>query len=523
MQHPSRPFVHAQTPSLSTMATAMTAATLTASTTTANMPVSTPASISAPSTGPGPVSAPGPLFRPVHTRAPSHTLSSLAISPINTNNRINRRKSVTSAVVTHANAAAVASAIDASPLALPGPSSKRHVAAASMSLSSSTGTGPVNLAVSTIPPAQMPPRFMPGVKRESADVGEEVMSRMQLGHGSLSPSTPDSGLNDQSRLRRASEGQPLVREGGKRFNRIELRCDTCGKSYKHSSCLTKHLWEHTPEWSYTSKLLISKHQQVQLLEAASVLVAMNHNDPKSDTMTASPSESTSGFHSETDSSSLSDAASRRHDRTSSTETTPPPPMEGLGLKLNSHQFSTKRYSTGGISKAYKLGSHRPSTSVLQGIASSVPNGTSLGHGHGHGRKRSEDIRPTSSGRSSTGKVDRELAAAVEMLSCSFNSNHAKSPNTAVLIPPVPALPIQYLEQATSFASSGFTSFPSRPQESFTRGESFIRGGAKSLHSHDDMDMDDSASEGVAGDDDDYDMRRARSDEDDDGVFGRMEE
>ena len=30
-------------------------------------------------------------------------------------------------------------------------------------------------------------------------------------------------------------------------------------------------WEHTPEWQYTSKLLISKHQQVQLLEAASVL------------------------------------------------------------------------------------------------------------------------------------------------------------------------------------------------------------------------------------------------------------
>eukprot|EP00842_Homolaphlyctis_polyrhiza_P002935 jgi/Hompol1/3642/HPOL_000274-RA len=49
-------------------------------------------------------------------------------------------------------------------------------------------------------------------------------------------------------------------------------CDTCGKKYKHGTCLSKHRWEHTDQWKATSKLSISKHQQVQLLEAASVLV-----------------------------------------------------------------------------------------------------------------------------------------------------------------------------------------------------------------------------------------------------------
>ncbi|SCZ91439.1 BZ3500_MvSof-1268-A1-R1_Chr1-2g01409 [Microbotryum saponariae] len=41
--------------------------------------------------------------------------------------------------------------------------------------------------------------------------------------------------------------------------------------YKHAACLQKHRWEHTEQWQEASKLLLSKHQQVQLLEAAAIL------------------------------------------------------------------------------------------------------------------------------------------------------------------------------------------------------------------------------------------------------------
>ncbi|KAI8345272.1 hypothetical protein EDC96DRAFT_521619 [Choanephora cucurbitarum] len=52
------------------------------------------------------------------------------------------------------------------------------------------------------------------------------------------------------------------------------RCDTCGKTYKSSNCLFKHQWEHSEQWEFTSKFLLTKHQQVQMLEAASILVQM---------------------------------------------------------------------------------------------------------------------------------------------------------------------------------------------------------------------------------------------------------
>ena len=40
--------------------------------------------------------------------------------------------------------------------------------------------------------------------------------------------------------------------------------------YRHPSCLIKHRWEHTPHWREASKFVLSKHQQVQLLEVSHV-------------------------------------------------------------------------------------------------------------------------------------------------------------------------------------------------------------------------------------------------------------
>lgn len=48
--------------------------------------------------------------------------------------------------------------------------------------------------------------------------------------------------NDKSRLksRRASDGTRLTKK--ERAANGELKCEQCGKAYKHGSCLTKHLY-----------------------------------------------------------------------------------------------------------------------------------------------------------------------------------------------------------------------------------------------------------------------------------------
>jgi len=59
-----------------------------------------------------------------------------------------------------------------------------------------------------------------------------------------------------ARVRRASDGQPLTKDGRK-SSRTELRCEKCGKGYKHSSCLTKHLFVSTFHMCFARTLPLS--------------------------------------------------------------------------------------------------------------------------------------------------------------------------------------------------------------------------------------------------------------------------
>ncbi|KAL8688567.1 MAG: hypothetical protein Q9218_005557 [Villophora microphyllina] len=348
---------------------------------------------------------------------------------------------------------------------------------------------------------------------------------MQDGYDALDsiPRGPVEKGSLRARARRASEGAHLSKSEGKRAS-AELRCEKCGKGYKHSSCLTKHLsvllypilsslklsapatvvteslptvphclWEHTPEWSYTSKLLISKHQQVQLLEAASVLVGMNQENSgppntaktvESDHSSASP-----------DISAMSELYD--DDDVSSAETTPPPTSEPVYAQDSFTTMQDKRHSgtSSAFSRSYQSA---PSSSYAAG---SIPSSS-------YGQQYPYQRRPSTSGTASASQlaVDEEeagLAAAVQSL-CSFGTPRTGPVHLPPGVPPVPPLPPQYAGQNANRLSASIVMTPT-PHDfgllpTATQRISNERG-AKNTDTR----------------------SRYHDDEDEDGIFGRMDE
>lgn len=163
------------------------------------------------------------LGRQLHARNNSHSLLS---SSINANHRVTRRKSVTTPVP---NVAALTAAVNngdqIGAIPIVNSSRRQTVSKAALARTSVAGSLPSF-------PASLPThRTVPELKYESHESAID---------DSNDASADEAAKMQTARSRRASDGQPLLKDG-KKSNRIEVRCNKCGKSYKHGSCLTKHL------------------------------------------------------------------------------------------------------------------------------------------------------------------------------------------------------------------------------------------------------------------------------------------
>ncbi|KAJ3144365.1 hypothetical protein HDU89_008534 [Geranomyces variabilis] len=97
-----------------------------------------------------------------------------------------------------------------------------------------------------------------------------------------------SASASNSRKRSTSFSEDNNGTGSTNGGKAVYECPTCHKSYKHANCLHKHKWEHTEYWAFAAQFSMSKHQQVQLLEAASILVTLGQNKKNVDGMTPTP-------------------------------------------------------------------------------------------------------------------------------------------------------------------------------------------------------------------------------------------
>ncbi|KAJ6020562.1 hypothetical protein N7540_006066 [Penicillium herquei] len=438
------------------------------------------------------------LSRPLPNPSQRQHSHSISLGAVNANHRVTRRKSVTTAAANAAAAIAASMKEGESASSLPMSGHRRSLGGRkgleSTSVGATSGFSSY-LSRSVNSPSQEPP-----VARKA------------------SPSNSDDDTKSiKGRNRRASEGAQSKTDG-KRVP-AELRCERCGKGYKHGSCLSKHMWEHDPAWAITSKLLISKHQQVQLLEAATVLVTMNHDDPEQ-----SP-DADSEF-----SSASPDASSDVRDGLSSVETTPPPmdeeeddDFEMSGMPAN----WTKRPSVSNASAFSRSYQSIPSSSYNDSAPLHSP-------AFSHFRQSSVDTRPSTADTRLHEDDEADLAAAIGL--CNFGTPRTGPVSMSSDVPPVPPLPARYLDSSSHPGSSLSPALTqSGPMSEAYRRDSnadlFL-----SVSLNPSLSYKVSAERGPRGDskasvprrhsrnaDVDFDNRAAPAYDDDDGVFGRMEE
>ena len=156
----------------------------------------------------------------------------MSLAATNPHHRVSRRKSVNNSASSTAAAAIVAA------LREHGDASSIPVAVHRKSIGSKKAVETQSMNVRP----SMHSYFSGGDDdNEDVDILGQDSSSDILDEGAIDEDvTSVKQLTIKNRNRRASEGSHLIRGGGKRVT-SEVRCDTCGKGYKHSSCLTKHM------------------------------------------------------------------------------------------------------------------------------------------------------------------------------------------------------------------------------------------------------------------------------------------
>ncbi|KIK01155.1 hypothetical protein K443DRAFT_132410 [Laccaria amethystina LaAM-08-1] len=126
-----------------------------------------------------------------------------------------------------------------------------------------------SLSLSSSPPSIHPQQIstsLSGASRSFAPAPTSDAS-LPLTDGSNIPQSISITSNNDA----SATPIPITNGKGGKKRGVDHKCESCSKIYRHPSCLIKHRWEHTPHWREASKFVLSKHQQVQLLEAAAIL------------------------------------------------------------------------------------------------------------------------------------------------------------------------------------------------------------------------------------------------------------
>ena len=184
-----------------------------------------------------PNSSTTPMNVPIRNSGPRSHSHSISLGTLNSHHRVTRRKSMTSN-----NLAAMAAAVQGLDQA------------SWEALVSSDGSDLPGQATNAFRRAESNSTVRPTSSNKSSYQRPDQCRGHGINGPGFVPDSPDRKVGDgqqehtqsegakpstKTRNRRASDGAQLTKAEGKRVSG-ELRCEKCGKGYKHSSCLTKH-------------------------------------------------------------------------------------------------------------------------------------------------------------------------------------------------------------------------------------------------------------------------------------------
>lgn len=198
------------------------------------------------------------MSRPLPNPSQRHHAHSISLGALNPNHRVTRRKSVTTAAA-NAAAAVAASMEGGEATSLPMGAHRRGLGGRKGLESGSVGNVSgfsSYLSRSINSPSQESPVARKG-----------------------SPGSDHSDSKLKNRNRRASEGAQLKTEGKRASTAI--RCDRCGKGYKHGSCLSKHMCVSPPTARPSSSSSIGNMHHVGSVQVALVVIQLplRHSPP----------------------------------------------------------------------------------------------------------------------------------------------------------------------------------------------------------------------------------------------------
>lgn len=190
---------------------------------------------------------------PIRHHTLRHHSHSVSLGSVNPSHRVTRRKSMTSTAAN--NVAAIAAALGgAEEPSVRGPvESNRR----SFILKSGAGRGSDAISLGNAAGSMAETHSVEGARGYDPGPTGEMKYAMEGSAVVDGPATLDNdGSISKARARRASEGAYLSRSEGRRSSG-ELRCEKCGKGYKHSSCLTKHLLVYLAIYTQIYTLVMS--------------------------------------------------------------------------------------------------------------------------------------------------------------------------------------------------------------------------------------------------------------------------